>query len=168
MVNRTSPARTPQELDELIAGGIGDSPLRPDGTLKVRGEYAYSSDLWIDIGPALEHPGVYAVLTHEDVPGENIYGLKVAADHPETARRTMEKIVVAYEVVEPITDPERAAHDDGLPKSHPEGNAVRYQPIIRGNPISATPAIVNAIRNATGMNFTHTPVSPEHICGDRQ
>lgn len=32
--------------------------------------------------------------------------------------------------------------------------------------ISATPAIVNAIRNATGLNLTHTPVSPEHICGD--
>ncbi|KPC90011.1 carbon monoxide dehydrogenase, partial [Streptomyces sp. NRRL F-6602] len=27
--------------------------------------------------------------------------------------------------------------------------------------ISATPAVVNAIRNATGLNLTHTPVSPE-------
>lgn len=93
------PVRTPQDLNEAITGGIGDSPLRPDGTLKVRGEYAYSSDLWaedmlwgatlrsphpyaritsIDIGPALKHPGVYAVLTHKDIPGENIYGLKVS------------------------------------------------------------------------------------------
>jgi CO/xanthine dehydrogenase Mo-binding subunit len=31
--------------------------------------------------------------------------------------------------------------------------------------ISATPAIVNAIRNATGLHLTHTPVGPEHICG---
>ena len=29
-------------------GGLGDSPLRPDGTLKVTGEFAYSSDLWMD------------------------------------------------------------------------------------------------------------------------
>ncbi|MGW0699035.1 hypothetical protein ACWD0A_06825 [Streptomyces sp. NPDC002867] len=29
--------------------------------------------------------------------------------------------------------------------------------------ISATPAIVNAIRNATGLNPTHTPVTPERI-----
>ena len=28
------------------AGGIGESTLRPDGTLKVTGEFAYSSDLW--------------------------------------------------------------------------------------------------------------------------
>ena len=29
-------------------GRIGDSPLRPDGTLKVTGEFAYASDLWHD------------------------------------------------------------------------------------------------------------------------
>jgi xanthine dehydrogenase D subunit len=77
-------------------GGVGESPQRPDGTLKVRGEFAYSSDLWIDgmvwgatlrsphprarilsidIGDALAHPGVETVLTHEDVPGEKYYGL---------------------------------------------------------------------------------------------
>lgn len=187
MTEQTSPARTPQEFDELIGGGIGDSPLRPDGTLKVRGQYAYSSDLWaedmlwgatlrsphpharitsIDIGPALGHPGVYAVLTHEDVPGENIYGLKVAdtpvlaegivrfqgepvalvaADHPETARRALAKIVVDYEVLEPITDPERAAHDDTLPRLHPGGNVVRYQPIVRGNPEAEADVVVSDV-----------------------
>ncbi|MBX9395659.1 xanthine dehydrogenase subunit D [Streptomyces sp. TRM72054] len=187
MANQTSPARTPQDLDEAITGGIGDSPLRPDGTLKVRGEYAYSSDLWaedmlwgatlrsphpyaritsIDIGPALKHPGVYAVLTHQDIPGENIYGLKVsdtpvlaedvvryqgepvalvAADHPETARRALAKIVVDYEVLEPITDPERAAHDDTLPKLHPGGNVVRYQPIVKGDPEARADVVVSDV-----------------------
>ncbi|WP_369249865.1 xanthine dehydrogenase subunit D [Streptomyces sp. R41] len=190
MANQTSPARTPQDLNEAITGGIGDSPLRPDGTLKVSGEYAYSSDLWaedmlwggtlrsphpyariksVDIGAALKHPGVYAVLTHKDVPGENIYGLKVsdtpalaedivryqgepvalvAADHPETARRALAKIVVDYEVFEPITDPERAAHDGTLPKLHPEhpdGNVVRYQPIIKGDPEAKADVVVSDV-----------------------
>ncbi|WP_171114463.1 MULTISPECIES: xanthine dehydrogenase subunit D [Streptomyces] len=187
MANQTSPSRTPQDLDEAITGGIGDSPLRPDGTLKVRGEYAYSSDLWaedmlwgatlrsphpyaritsIDIGPALKHPGVYAVLTHKDIPGENIYGLKVsdtpvlaedvvryqgepvalvAADHPETARRALAKIVVDFEVLEPITDPERAAHDDTLPKLHPGGNVVRYQPIVKGDPEARADVVVSDV-----------------------
>ncbi|MFE3203815.1 xanthine dehydrogenase subunit D [Embleya sp. NPDC059237] len=187
MVVPTSPARSPQDLDDVIAGGIGDSPPRPDGTLKVRGEFAYSSDLWaedmlwgatlrsphpyarivsIDIGPALAHPGVYAVLTHEDVPGENVYGLKVAdtpalaedvvryqgeplalvaADHPETARRALEKIVVDYEVFEPITDPERAAHDDTLPSLHPGGNVVRHQPITRGDPNARADVVVSDV-----------------------
>ncbi|GEL23169.1 carbon-monoxide dehydrogenase large subunit [Pseudonocardia sulfidoxydans NBRC 16205] len=78
-------------------GKIGDSPLRPDGTLKVTGEFAYSSDLWhddmcwgvtlrsphpharihgIDVSAALALPGVHAVLTHADVPGLNRVGLE--------------------------------------------------------------------------------------------
>ncbi|MCX5376114.1 xanthine dehydrogenase family protein molybdopterin-binding subunit [Streptomyces sp. NBC_00091] len=70
-------------------GGIGESTLRPDGTLKVTGEFAYSSDMWhedmlwgqtlrstvahaeivsIDISQALTVPGVHAVMTYEDLP----------------------------------------------------------------------------------------------------
>jgi xanthine dehydrogenase D subunit len=84
---------------------VGDSPLRPDGNLKVLGEFAYSSDLtmdamiWgvtlrsphpyarirsIDISAALATPGVSAVLTHEDVPGAKLYGL-IIADQPVLA-----------------------------------------------------------------------------------
>lgn len=76
--------------------GVGESPVRPDGRLKVKGEFAYASDLWIDgmlwgatlrsphpraritgidIGPALAMPGVYAVLTSADVPGHRFYGI---------------------------------------------------------------------------------------------
>ncbi|MEV6558572.1 xanthine dehydrogenase subunit D [Nocardia sp. NPDC051756] len=85
--------------------GVGSSALRPDGALKVTGEFAYSSDLWIDgmvwattvrsphaaarirsidISKALAVDGVHAVLTHEDVPGAKTYGMKVA-DQPVLA-----------------------------------------------------------------------------------
>jgi xanthine dehydrogenase D subunit len=78
---------------------------RPDGTLKVTGEFAFSSDLWMadmlwggtlrsphprarirsmDISGALKLPGVAAVLTHDDVPGRKTYGLE-AADQPVLA-----------------------------------------------------------------------------------
>jgi xanthine dehydrogenase D subunit len=186
-MSKPAPARSPQDLDDAIAGGIGESPLRPDGALKVRGEFAYSSDLWaddmlwgatlrsphpyarvrgIEIGAALQLPGVHAVLTHEDVPGDNIYGLKivdqpvlaadvvrykgeavalVAADHPETARRALERIDVDYEVLEPVTDAERAAHDQTLPKLHPDGNVVRYQPIIKGDPEAEADVVVSDV-----------------------
>ncbi|MDT7640716.1 MAG: hypothetical protein QOC83_5004 [Pseudonocardiales bacterium] len=127
-------------------GGIGGNPTRPDGVLKVRGEFAYSSDLWmdgmiwgatlrsphpfarirsVDITEALATAGVHAVLTAEDVPGENRYGLEladqpvlasdavrfqgepvalIAADHPEIARQAAKRIRVDYDVWEPVTD----------------------------------------------------------------
>ncbi|MGW3995097.1 xanthine dehydrogenase subunit D [Amycolatopsis sp. NPDC004772] len=155
------------------ANGVGTSPRRPDGTVKVRGEFAYSSDLWhedmvwgvtlrsphpyaritgIDIAEALAVPGVYAVLTHDDVPGVNRYGLEhadqpvlasevvryqgepvalVAADHPETARRAMKRIKVAYEELEPVTDSEAAVAGEG-PSLHEGGNVVRHVKIRRG------------------------------------
>jgi xanthine dehydrogenase D subunit len=88
-----------------VTGGVGESIRRPDGTLKVKGEFAYSSDLWaegmlwgatvrsphprarirsIETGEALVMPGVMAVLTHEDVPGRKTYGLEIP-DQPVLA-----------------------------------------------------------------------------------
>ncbi|MEU8378678.1 molybdopterin cofactor-binding domain-containing protein [Streptosporangium sp. NPDC048865] len=163
--------------------GVGESVLRPDGTLKVTGEFAYSSDLYladmiwgvtlrsphpsawirsIDIGPALAMPGVYAVLTHEDVPGARFYGLDrrdqpvlavdqvryqgepvalVAADHPERARRAAEAVVVEYEVREAVTDPRRAAFDASCPSVHESGNVLRHQPVRVGSTFEA-PVVV--------------------------
>jgi xanthine dehydrogenase D subunit len=164
---------TTQPLTTTVTGGVGESPQRPDGVQKTRGEFAYSSDLWaedmlwgatlrsphpyarirgVDLTEALKLPGVHAVLTHEDVPGENLYGLEhpdqpvlavevvryqgepvaiVAADHPETARRAAARIAVDYEVLTPVTDPEAAMHPDATPL-HPGGNIVRHTPIRAG------------------------------------
>src|SRR6516225_11175535 len=68
--------------------GVGVSAPRPDGTLKVTGEFAFSSDLWmadmlwgatlrsphprarirsVDLSGALRLPGIAAVLTCVDV-----------------------------------------------------------------------------------------------------
>ncbi|SDC42113.1 xanthine dehydrogenase subunit D [Actinokineospora iranica] len=163
--------------------GIGGSPIRPDGALKVKGEFAYSSDLWAEdmlwgatlrsphpharitavrIGKALALPGVHAVLTHDDVPGRNRFGLEhadqpvlaedvvryqgepvavVAADHPETARRAAALIEVDYDVLDPVTDPETALAD-GTPALHPDGNLVRHVRIRRGDPEPAAPVVV--------------------------
>jgi CO/xanthine dehydrogenase Mo-binding subunit len=86
-----------RELITEVRGGIGQSVRRPDGIPKVKGEFAYSSDMWadgmlwgatlrsphpralirsIDISAALAVPGVHAVLTHEDVPGRKFCGLE--------------------------------------------------------------------------------------------
>ncbi|MFF4488699.1 xanthine dehydrogenase family protein molybdopterin-binding subunit [Streptomyces sp. NPDC001544] len=143
--------------DARTKGGVGESTLRPDGTLKVTGEFAYSSDLWhedmlwgqllrstvahaeivsIDTAEALATPGVYAVMTYDDLPtGVRNYGLEiqdtpvlahgkvrhhgepvaiVAADHPETARRAAAKIRVEYRELPVITDEASATAPDAV------------------------------------------------------
>jgi len=191
--NTTAPTAAPQtsSLDTPVPGGVGDDARRPDGTLKVLGEFAFSSDLWvpdmlwgatlrsphprarirgIDLTDALALPGVYAVLTHEDVPGAKLYGLEiqdqpvlaidqiryqgepvavVAADHPETARRAVARIAVDYEVLTPVVDAE-AALRPGSASVHPTGNLLRHVPIRRGDP-AATAEIVVSGEYQVGM-----------------
>jgi xanthine dehydrogenase D subunit len=79
------------------APGLGESVLRPDAPPKVSGEFAFSSDLYvdgmvwgrtvrsphpyarilgIDITGALAMPGVHAVVTQDDLWGSRTYGLE--------------------------------------------------------------------------------------------
>ncbi|MFE7897598.1 xanthine dehydrogenase family protein molybdopterin-binding subunit [Streptomyces sp. NPDC057424] len=155
----SSPNGTPTKITQgsQTKGGIGESTLRPDGILKVTGEFAYSSDMWhedmlwgqilrstvahaeivsIDTSEALALPGVYAVLTYDDLPTDvKNYGLEiqdtpvlahgkvrhhgepvaiVAADHPETARRAAAKIKVDYRELPVITDEASATAPDAI------------------------------------------------------
>jgi CO/xanthine dehydrogenase Mo-binding subunit len=160
---------------KLELGRIGESVARVDGIPKVTGEFAYSSDLFaagmlwghtvrsphaharilgIDPAEALAMPGVHAVLTHEDVPGQKTYGLEhadqpvlaidrvryfgeavalVAAEHPEQARGAAEKVRVEYEPLEPVVDPERASEREALHDDHPD-NVLRRLTIRHGDP----------------------------------
>jgi xanthine dehydrogenase D subunit len=166
-----------------VGAGVGESVRRPDGIPKVKGEFAYASDLWadrmlwgstlrsphprakirsIDIGPALKMSGVLAVLTHDDVPGRKTYGLEipdqpvlawedvryqgepvaiVAADHPETARAAAARIEVEYDVLDALTDPERAL-DPSTPPLHPSGNLLRHVHIEHGDPAAEGEVVV--------------------------
>jgi len=164
-------------------GALGTSPTRPDGVAKVRGEFAFSSDLSadgcrfgatlrsihpharilsIDLSAAWKVDGVEAIITADDVPGTPTYGLiaqdqpvfagdvvryvgepiaAVAADHPETCRRALEAIVVRYEVLEPLLDPEQAI-DGAHPPIHPDGNVIRHQRIVAGDPDATGEVVV--------------------------
>lgn len=171
-------------------GGIGHSVARPDGDLKVRGRFAFSGDLWaegmlwgatvrsphphariigIDGEAAATMPGVHAVLTADDVPGPNAFGLiladqpvladrivrfegepvaVVAADTPERARRAAAAVRVDYELL-PVVDSIAAARDPRTSPLHEGGNVVREMAIRRGVPGEA-PVVVRG-EYAIGM-----------------
>jgi xanthine dehydrogenase D subunit len=116
--------------------------------------------LGIDTTEALRVPGVEAVVTAEDIPGSQRYGLEhrdqpvfavdvvryvgepvaaVAADHPETARRACEAIVVEYEVLQPVLDPQLSVESAPI---HPDGNVFRQLNIRRGDPAVRGPVVV--------------------------
>ncbi len=149
----------PPGTRRLEVGRVGELLPRVDAIPKATGDFAYASDLStagmlyghtvrsthvharvaaIDVSGALAMPGVHAVLTHADVPGEKRYGLElrdqpvlaidrvryhgepvalVAAEHPEQARRAGAAVRVHYEPLELVTDPERALEQEPL---HPD------------------------------------------------
>lgn len=130
-----------------------------DAALKAQGQFEYASDLHadgmlhgqtvrsphpharivsIDTARARALPGVRAVLTHADVPGQRTYGIEfpdqpvlafdrvryrgepvaiVAADEPAQARRAAAAVKVEYELMPVISDPERALESEPL---HPD------------------------------------------------
>jgi xanthine dehydrogenase D subunit len=183
-----------------MTGRVGESVRRADGAQKVRGDFTYSSDLaadgmlWgatvrsphpsarivaIDASEALRMPGVQAVLTHRDVPGQKVYGLEiqdqpvlavdvvrywgeavalVAADHPEHARRAAQNVRVTYEVLEALTDPERAL-TDAAPRLHPDGNVTRHVRIRHGNQDVPADIVVSG-EYVIGMQ-DQAPLGPE-------
>ncbi|HQR25592.1 MAG TPA: xanthine dehydrogenase subunit D [Nocardioides sp.] len=192
---------TSTSLPPRTAGGVGDQVTRPDAVAKVRGEFVFSSDLWMDgmlygatlrsphaharilrveTSRALATPGVRAVLTHEDVPGVNAYGLEiadqpvlaidvvryqgepvavVAADDPEVARAALARIEVDYEVLAPVTDARAAARGETPARTDGRGPLVRHLRIRKGDPAASAPVVVRG-EYETGMQ-DQTFLGPE-------
>ena len=134
-----------------FSSDLGDDDTVWGATL--RSPHPHARIVSIDVSAAWQIPGVETVITADDVPGSMHYGLidhdqpvfasevvrfvgepvaAVAADHPETCRRAIEAIVVEYEVLEPVLDPERIIAGDA-PPIHPAGNMLRSQRIEHGD-----------------------------------
>jgi CO/xanthine dehydrogenase Mo-binding subunit len=158
-------------IPALRRGRAVPATRRHDAVPKVKGDFAYSSDLhaagmlWgqtvrsphaharivsVDISEALAQPGVHAVLTHADVPGQKTYGLEfpdqpvlaidrvryfgeavaiVAAEEPEQARRAAAAVRVEYEPLEPVVDAQQATEMEPLHPDRPTmGHGYRDDP----------------------------------------
>lgn len=165
-------------VDDLVRPGLlhGAVVLSPHARARVLG---------IDVSKATDHPGVVAVATAEEVPGERWYGLirpdwpgfvavgeevrcvgdvlaAVAAVDEATAREAAALVEVEYEVLEPVLDPE-AAMSEGAPQVNPQHPNVLSHTIVRkGN---ATAALEASEHVATGtwstQRIEHLYLEPE-------
>jgi xanthine dehydrogenase D subunit len=148
--------------------------IRPDGEGKVTGQLRYLTDITfpnmlygrvlrsgipharvksIDSTLALQLPGVLTVLTHEDIPGLNGFGIStpdqpvfvdnlvrfegdavaaVAAVSAELAAKALELIQVDYEELPILDTPEKALEEDA-PKLHGDGNILHQTDYTKGN-----------------------------------
>ncbi|HUQ17778.1 MAG TPA: molybdopterin cofactor-binding domain-containing protein, partial [Candidatus Saccharimonadales bacterium] len=112
-----------------IRGTVGESVVRPDGPPKVKGAFAYASDLWqdgmlhgatlrsphpharirsIDTARARALPGVRAVLTHADLPTAELFGLMRSDQHPLAWKKVR---FIGDPVALVAADDERTARD---------------------------------------------------------
>ena len=159
-----------------VSGGVGESPLRPDGVPKLRGEFDYASDLWsegmlwgattrsphpharvvsVDIAPALAIGGVHAVLTAGDVPGRPVFGL----EHPDQP-------VLASEVVRYWGEPVAivAAEDEDTARRAAAAVRVEYEevePLIDPEAADAIDSVFRRMRIRRGDQSARGPVVVE-------
>ena len=153
-------ARAPRYQGEQLA--LGDKPFVADlvepgmlhGALRFS-DHPRARVLRVDTSRAEAHPGVVAVVTAADVPGECTQGsltkdwrqfvaegettayvgdvlAAVAAETRTAAREAAALVEVEYEVLEPVTDPFEAVKE-GTPLLHPGGNVLSVSRVQRGD-----------------------------------
>jgi selenium-dependent xanthine dehydrogenase len=155
---------------------IGTTVIRPDAVDKVTGSAIYTDDLQfegmlyarvkragiphaflrkLDVSKARSLPGVVAVLTAEDIPGQHNHGLVIpdwptlvglgeriryegdavailAADTQEIADEAVSLIEAEYEPLPIISDPVQAMRED-VPSLHPNGNLLKHIKVRKGD-----------------------------------
>jgi len=155
---------------------IGNSYIRPDAMDKVIGRTKFTDDLKfehmlharvkragvphaivnrLDIEKARQLPGVLAVLTADDIPGEKKHGLViydwpvlvgvgervrtvgdalaiVAAESRAIATQALDLIEVEFEAQPVVSDPVQA-FDGSSPAIHPDGNLLKHIKVRKGD-----------------------------------
>lgn len=151
----------------------------------VRSPYAHALILSIDSGPALDVPGVQAVLTARDIPGENHVGMTgtkdqlvlaeekvrflgeavavVAAETREAAAEAAAKVAVKYQALPVIETPEQGLADDAV-KISPEGNLRWHKKVVRGDWAAAVQEAAAVVRGEYRTpRVEHAYIEPEAV-----
>jgi xanthine dehydrogenase molybdenum-binding subunit len=170
---------------------LGDKPFVADmavpdmlhGALRFS-EHPRARVLRIETSSAAALPGVVAVLTADDVPGERTQGALtkdwrqlvavgevtsyvgdvlavVAAETRETARTAAALVEVEYAVLEPVTNPFDALAE-GAPLLHERGNVLSVSRVRRGDVDSALAASAHVVgRSFRTQAIEHAFLEPE-------
>ncbi len=192
--------------DPVADGGVGARLARYDAVRTALGERPYVNDLdrpgllhgalvlsaharalvrRIDTSRALAHPGVVAVVTAADVPGERWYGLveqdwpglvavgeevrcvgdvlaAVAACDRHTARVAAALVEVDYEVLPALLDPD-AALAPGAPRVNPRHENLLSQSSLRRGDVDAALAASAHVVSGTWQTqrIEHLYLEPE-------
>lgn len=169
-----APPEIPDSKEPLQV--IGNLNIRPDAIEKVNGDAKFTDDLKFDkmlhaavkrtyvphgflkslnIEKARALDGVVAVLTADDIPGQQTHGLVihdwpsmigidervryvgdavaiVAAETRDIAVEALALIEAEYELVDPITDPVQARSEDA-PDLHENGNLLKHIKVRKGD-----------------------------------
>jgi selenium-dependent xanthine dehydrogenase len=170
---------------------LGDAPFVADMTVPgmLHGAIRFSDHpralvRRIDTSKAATSPGVVAVATWRDVPGERVQGLltrdwplfvadgettryigdvlaAVAATSRHAAREAAARIEVEYDVLEPVTDPV-AALTDGAPNVHDGGNLLSSSMISRGDVDAALAGATHVVSDTfETQRIEHAFLEPE-------
>ncbi len=150
----------------------------------LRSPYARARLAALDVAAAAALPGVAAVLTWKDIPGERFIGhlvadwptlvavgeetraagdavALVAATNPETAEKACALIRAEYEELEPLADPD-AALKPGAPALHPGGNLLSSLTLHRGDADAALAKAAHRVARSFSTPFTeHAFMEPE-------
>ena len=175
-----------------LALALGDRPYVADMTRPgmlagavVLSPHARARVLAIDTRAALALPGVRAVATAADVPGNRWYGLlyadwpglvaigeevrcvgdvvaAVAADDERTARAAAALVEVSYEALPPVLDPEESVRE-GAPQVNPKhANVLSRSVIQRGDADAALAASAHVVEGTwQTQRIEHLFLEPE-------
>jgi len=200
----TTEVQLPKIAVGETVGPVGQSVIREDAIPKVTGRAVYAADVHrpgmlygkallstqphalikrIDTRKAERMPGVRAVLTARDIPGENRYGLAVldqqalagekvrfvgepvalvAAETPYQAEEAVRSIHVEYEPLPAVFDPVEALKPDA-PRVHENGNLLLHTRVRKGDIVKGfaeADIVVENVYQTSGQD--HAPIEPEN------
>jgi len=165
--------------DKVTGRTLFTADLRVEGMLyaaALRSAFPHAILRRVDVGRARRIPGVAAVLTAADIPGEKCHGLVqkdwpvlawdkvryvgdaiaiVAAETPEQAQAALKAIEVEYDPLPVVSSAEQALQPD-TPRIHADGNILAHIQVNKGD-VDAAFAQSDLIIEHT----YHTPAS-EH------